>query len=381
MINALIEDTRIMYLRQGEVLKNDIFEINGQQIIPLFDTPHLIKGIRNNLMTKNLKCQIDEKIKIAKWEHIIKLHQENPAYKGIKLIKNLTEAHVDPKKLRKMKVKMATQVFSKTVGTNMGYLADKGILPIECKDTADILLFFDELFDSLNGSYDNSKKRCGKILLKAVTPKSEHSKVWARAKKVLKTMKFVTNQGREGSVPSITNWLRTLNNVELLKNQLIDEHKIKSIWMRHFNQDPLENFFGCIRSHGCRNISPTALGFESAFTSLLINNLNSNHSVGSNCQEDKCRIFQSMKSLLNKEDVKENNITEVDMCDIECKIEDFREKASNTVIFSQLSYVAGYILKRAKNIYKNYVFRKAFYLKCGKQPTLFPFIKMVANTV
>ncbi|PZC70841.1 hypothetical protein B5X24_HaOG214809 [Helicoverpa armigera] len=47
----------------------------------------------------------------------------------------------------------------------MGYLADMGILPAECQETADLLLFFDELFDSVNGSYDNSKKRAGKPLL------------------------------------------------------------------------------------------------------------------------------------------------------------------------------------------------------------------------
>lgn len=122
-INSLIEETRVDYIRNDKALNKQIFEVNGEEVIPLFDPPHLIKGIRNNLLTKNLKCIINNKEKIAKWDHIINLHEENPAYKGIKLIKNLTEAHVDPKKIPKMKVKMATQIFSKTVATNMGYLA------------------------------------------------------------------------------------------------------------------------------------------------------------------------------------------------------------------------------------------------------------------
>ncbi|MBQ7586065.1 MAG: hypothetical protein IJU40_07445, partial [Desulfovibrionaceae bacterium] len=71
----------------------------------------------------NLKCIIEDEVKIAKWDHLIKLHEENPSYKGIRLIKNLTEAHIDPKKIPKMKVKMATQIFSQTVATSMGYLA------------------------------------------------------------------------------------------------------------------------------------------------------------------------------------------------------------------------------------------------------------------
>ncbi|CAH0730270.1 unnamed protein product, partial [Brenthis ino] len=71
----------------------------------------------------------------------------------------------------------------------------------------------------MNGSYENSRKRQGKVLLRAVTPKSEHSKLWAKAKRVLKTIKFVNKKGRESSVPSVTNWIRTIENIELLKNR------------------------------------------------------------------------------------------------------------------------------------------------------------------
>ena len=158
-------------------------------------------------------------------------------------------------------------------------------MPEECKQTADILIFFDELFDSLNGSQQNSKKRSGKPLLGPLTPNSAHSEVWAKAKKVLSTMKFEKNN-KTVSVPSVNNWLHTIHNIEYLRDVLSEKHKLKSIWLRHFNQDPLENFFGAIRSHGCRNISPTPQGFEIAFASLLINNLTKTHSAGSNCEED-----------------------------------------------------------------------------------------------
>ncbi|CAH2056494.1 unnamed protein product, partial [Iphiclides podalirius] len=41
-----------------------------------------------------------------------------------------------------------------TIAANMGYLSDKGVIPSECKETADLLLFFDNIFDSLNGSFE-----------------------------------------------------------------------------------------------------------------------------------------------------------------------------------------------------------------------------------
>lgn len=51
-INYLIEDTRQKYLRNNKILKHSIFEVEGKTVIPLYDLPHLLKGLRNNLITK-----------------------------------------------------------------------------------------------------------------------------------------------------------------------------------------------------------------------------------------------------------------------------------------------------------------------------------------
>ncbi|CAK1597997.1 unnamed protein product [Parnassius mnemosyne] len=83
-LNQLIEETRADYLRREKEYRYDVFTVNDQEVIPLYDAPHLIKGIRNNLITKNLKYKMNGQIKIAKWEHLKLLHQENPAYKGIR---------------------------------------------------------------------------------------------------------------------------------------------------------------------------------------------------------------------------------------------------------------------------------------------------------
>ncbi|CAG4990204.1 unnamed protein product [Colias eurytheme] len=115
---------------------------------------------------------------------------------------------------------------------------ENGILPEETKDTADLIIFIDDLFDSLNGSFQNSKNRSGKDLLRNVTPSSKHSEVWSKSKKVLKSMKFVTVSGSSGTVPSINNWVHTVENMELLKETLFNKYNMKSMWCRHLNQDP-----------------------------------------------------------------------------------------------------------------------------------------------
>ncbi|CAK1591756.1 unnamed protein product [Parnassius mnemosyne] len=79
-----------------------------------------------------------------------------------------------------MKVKLASQIFRRTVASIMGYLADKDILPTESKDTADLLIFMDNIFDLINGS-NNVKNKYAKPLLGPVTPNVVHHKTWMEA--------------------------------------------------------------------------------------------------------------------------------------------------------------------------------------------------------
>lgn len=123
-IKYLIEESRAAWIRRGEEPKNNIILVDNTEVVPLYDTPHLMKCIRNNLMVKDLKYDNeDNQTKVAKWSHIECLYNESPAYQGIRIIPKLTENHVKPAKISKMKVKYATQLFSRTVAANMGYLA------------------------------------------------------------------------------------------------------------------------------------------------------------------------------------------------------------------------------------------------------------------
>lgn len=69
----------------------------------------------------------------------------------------------------------------------------------------------------------------------------------------------------------------------------------------HINQDPIENFFGCIRSHGIRNIKPTCYQTEGSFKALLVSNLTSTHSIGANCKDDEGTLLTSLSDLIESE--------------------------------------------------------------------------------
>ncbi|CAI6356487.1 unnamed protein product [Macrosiphum euphorbiae] len=68
------------------------------------------------------------------------------------MLPRLTDNHVVRHKISKMKVKCATQVFSQRVSAVMNFLASKNIIESNAFDTAKLFLFFDQLFNSLNGS-------------------------------------------------------------------------------------------------------------------------------------------------------------------------------------------------------------------------------------
>ncbi|XP_045535436.1 uncharacterized protein LOC106716651 [Papilio machaon] len=185
-IKSLKDDTMKKYLRQAVEYKSHGFEVDEHKIFPLYDTPHLLKGVRNNLLRKNARFS-DIQEKVAKWDHIKMLFEKDVGEHEIRFVNKLTEYHVFENKIPKMKVKYAAQVFSQRVSSALGFLARHNILPAECQDTAKFLLLFDKLFDSFNGhTYSGTSKE----LLGCLKNNSPHQQFWAEVLPILKSIKF-----------------------------------------------------------------------------------------------------------------------------------------------------------------------------------------------
>ncbi|RZC37268.1 hypothetical protein BDFB_013887, partial [Asbolus verrucosus] len=215
-INLLIEESRSELARQGEQHHTYSSFINGEEVMPLYDPPHLLKGIRNNMLNGDVHFKWRSKTyEVAKWEHIIKLYElDGKLEHGIdptdvnvsdyRMLNRLTDAHVYPNVIKKLKVRNSAQVFSHRVSAVMRRFArDGNNLPAEAEQTANFLLFVDRLFDSVNGSL--------------ITPAGDaqysptrHTAFWMEAIQVLKTIKYRKN-GRGCVPPTITNWILTLD--------------------------------------------------------------------------------------------------------------------------------------------------------------------------
>lgn len=221
---------------------------------------------------------------------------------------------------------------------------DKGILPAECQETADLILFMDNIFDSVNGSYKKNKN--AKPLLGPARPNSIHNETWVEGIKMFKSMSFIASNGKKESVPTVENWVWTLKSIQILLKKLEVDFEVSSVWLRHLNQDPLENFFGAVRSHGCRNTNPTCDQFESAFATLLINKLSSVHTPGKNCELDYCN---ALHSLIINDNVEPTSTCTFDFAGIlEFNFEPLEKKESDPRKIAPLQYVSGYFLKKAK---------------------------------
>lgn len=88
-----------------------MISVFDQEFVHMFDPPHLCKGIRNNLLTKRLQYldPVTREVKHALWSVVERLYDMNTK------VGKLTEEHVRAAKIKKMRVKYAAQVFSKSV--------------------------------------------------------------------------------------------------------------------------------------------------------------------------------------------------------------------------------------------------------------------------
>lgn len=226
----------------------------------------------------------ENNVKKVKWEFFQMIYEADKTYKELRLLDKITEEHINPETIPKMRVKFATQVLSHSMAVVAEHLTARGDLPEECREIVDITLLLDNLFDTLNGS-SLAEAPNGKIYKGPVRRNSCHHELWSKAKKVLKTLKYIKRNKvgdkiriTEVTVPTVNNFIKTIEAIEDLWKVISGKYGLDAMLTRNFNQDPIENFFGNIRSYGARNVSPNTVAFEGAYKALMLNNYSTPHS-------------------------------------------------------------------------------------------------------
>ncbi|XP_063910421.1 uncharacterized protein LOC135127759 [Zophobas morio] len=302
-INMLLQETkRRAILGNEEEVEENVIRIGDHEVIPLFDPPHLLKSMRNNLLTKDLlyveKSGVERR---ASWSFFEKAYDlDHTEGDTLRVMTKITIDHVKPNlRGKKMKVRYASQVFSSTVAKFI-YLCSTGALggsiPPDARYTCNLFLFMDSVFDSVNGGFGDCG---GKKLRQMVGDDTLHHSFWLEGKRMFSNMRFEPRKsGDRAKPPVLQGWYRTLNGFMLIKETL-KKLGYNSFPARAFNQDPLENFFGQLRQYGVRYTNPSCKAFVPFYKSLMMKNFCSYHSRGSNCEQDDESFVVSIREFLS----------------------------------------------------------------------------------
>ncbi|XP_037047176.1 uncharacterized protein LOC119081969 [Bradysia coprophila] len=217
-------------VNRGQLLS---YKLRDTTVIHVFDVPHLLKGTRNNLQTKVLKHFVSKRwssternstnsVKkslelTATWKDISETYDCSLKGSG-QLLKKITPEHIEPHKL-KMKVSTAAQVFSATYGKVMMDFSESVYLKRDLTGTANALFFFNDLFDSLNGSSLTVNQ-----LKSPVTKNSHHFQFWDYALNMLSKMRFIDPATGEASnrTKNLQNWESTIRGYYELSKKCLD---------------------------------------------------------------------------------------------------------------------------------------------------------------
>lgn len=249
----------------------------------------------------------------------------------------------------KMKVKLATQVFSSSVADAIDFLRDSGVP--EFKDSEATVHFIrqiDCLFDFLN-----SRNPFGKGFKRPIFP----SHVSYFQHKIEVWIKYLTSLRTLNDIPLlctrrncfINGFIMSLNSVLSAAIDLLATPFYKYVLTYKFSQDHLELFFGIIRLRlGCNN-NPNALQLKYILRKLLLK-----HSIklSSETSETNCTVFDatgagslfqiSGRSFRRRKSCVNIDVQIEDECD---DIGDLPEFDENSLLKDNIMfYISGYIV-------------------------------------
>uniref|UniRef100_A0A7M5V4G0 Transposable element P transposase-like GTP-binding insertion domain-containing protein n=1 Tax=Clytia hemisphaerica TaxID=252671 RepID=A0A7M5V4G0_9CNID len=234
------------------------------------DVPHLIKTARNCLWSSGSDFSprfMWNNGSYLLWQHIKTMFYEDMD-NGLKLMPKLTTDHILLNSYSKMRVYLAAEILSNTVG-NM--LLKFG--PEEAKGTAGFCLQMDQFFDCFNVRNTKEHKKTGKPFLAPYTTvdpkKDERFSFLDKFLKYLDDWKKSTME-RPGefsqtnrnnmflSLPTYNGIKISISSLKEIIPFLLDQCGFDYVLTEKFCQDDIENYFGKQRAIGRFKDNPTA---------------------------------------------------------------------------------------------------------------------------
>lgn len=283
----------ISELRQESGGDDILYSVDDHRLVHVWDMPHILKNVRNNLLTSNL--EFDDG-KVAKWRHLIEFFKLD---ESMYQTSTLTYKHLNPQGRDKMRVPYAAQGLSSSVSKSIKtfHALSDGTKLGHCLPFADLCEDVDKFFDLCNGPRVGETLDPKKFRLN-VTEGSPHHEEWNVIISSLQKWTFIRKaDGVRHKPPCVTGWIENIKSFRVLW------HRVKTglgvLKLRHLNQDPVENLFCLVRQCGGSSSDLTTRQFTAALKTCVITRFSSTVK-GKNCLDDGSYFVSDLQSVLSK---------------------------------------------------------------------------------
>lgn len=313
--------------------------IKSSPIHIIHDMCHCIKNVRNSwAYHKVLKNSEGKLIEWAYIEKLVNLQSIEELHSANKL----THRHVNFKN-QIMKVKLATQVLSRSVGKSLRFCRDILKLPefAGSEATEEFCYIMNDIFDLLNSRFPT-----GTHMKAPLTVDNEHiwNEVFEKTKKYILGLKTSLDTNICKSDSRKTAFVGIICNIEAVKCiffESVAKGHMSSLLTHKLSQDHLEHFFGLVRARFGANNNPTPLQFKHTYRRLLLgvtNNIVHNANV---LAQDSCEIVALIPSVEDKIDYVYNKY-DLDDNDLDNVLSSTLSEYSLNVI----EYISGFVVRQ-----------------------------------
>lgn len=282
--------------------------IEGKKIYLIYDVPHLLKSIRNNLLNGNILLKFSKCVKTIRFYDFKKTYEIDKSSVTTRAMCKIGEQHINPNPWQKMSCKIAIQTFSNSVSAAIKTCVATGQLDsITALDTANFFSGLNDLFDTLNSKnlFDKNPNRrpmC-KNNLNAINIIKNSINTFKIAEK--QSFKNSSKIIKKNVPPCFTGMIWSLNAVldlyETEQSEMLFASPSTNFFLmtNRLCQDPIENLFSIFRQKGGYNKNPTCRTLRYSFASVCSFGLLNCASEKSNCEEDDDIFLVSSQTPIN----------------------------------------------------------------------------------
>lgn len=321
----------------GEYVTSFLNPYDGSKIRIIFDPSHMMKLWRNTLGDR--KILYDGKDKIE-WNFFIRL-VEMSRNKNLGMSHKMNKRHLQYAD-RKMHVRTAVETLSQSVADSMDVLRKKGLPEFaNANATVKMIRICDSLWDVMNTQGITNPVL--NIFKSAINPSNKRVifSFLLEAKRYISSLKVINRKTGKRQLlinserkTAFRGFIVNIISIMEMYEEFVETHQ----WMECFpcskiSQDPVEIFFGDVRSSNGHNDNPNTAQFISAYRKLLLQldiSTSSRSNVTDLCRSNVINVSSRTKSrkrsgnpsssldqasfspLLHQEEYEELNLMEVD---------------------------------------------------------------------